>query len=163
MGVSRVREEENPPSKVWKNEKLIPIGWRESGRWRRAMLAICSGRRWGCSAGDGRVIYDVLGGVRLVSGREGLCKRVEGSQAGLLVLQSGVSGCSFPQMPHRGTGAGVKSEQVAPTSVFVSKQVPVSVSHRQKDISGVCDVVSTCKTCFAFFWWGLFHGLFPFY
>lgn len=23
--------------------------------------------------------------------------------------------------------------------------------------------VRTCKTCFAFFWWGLFHGLFPFY
>lgn len=32
MGVSRVREEENPPSKVWKNEKLIPIGLEGVGQ-----------------------------------------------------------------------------------------------------------------------------------
>lgn len=73
------RGEENPPSKVGKNEKLIAIPWRESGRWRTAMIAIWSGRRRGAWQETGTVIYDVLGGFHLVSG---FTQTVEGSQGG---------------------------------------------------------------------------------
>lgn len=73
------RGEENPPPKVRKNEKLIAVPWRESGRWRTAMIAIWSGRRRGAWQETGTVIYDVLGGFHLAVG---LRKTVEGSQAG---------------------------------------------------------------------------------
>lgn len=62
------RGEENPPPKVRKNEKLIAVPWRESGRWRPAMIAIWSGRRRGAWQETGTVIYDVLGGFHLAGG-----------------------------------------------------------------------------------------------
>lgn len=64
--MSKVEEQENPQSKVRKNEKLISAGWGEVGA---AVLAIWSGHRRGAWWETGTVKYDVLRGIHLVSGQ----------------------------------------------------------------------------------------------
>lgn len=61
--------------------------------------------------GPGTVIYDVLGGPRLVSGQWVYARPWRAAKE-VIGFALGVSGCRSLRMPHRGTGSGGRSEQV---------------------------------------------------
>lgn len=57
-------------------------------------------------------LYPMSWEVFVLSVGNGFTQGSGGQPRRLLVLRSGVSGCSSLQIPHRGTRIGVKSEQV---------------------------------------------------